>query len=149
MNANDATVAVVGVGTILQAIRVGRIGMGYLLIMGPSGAFIAVCITVIAEGGPAMLATLVAISAFVPLVLFWRLSLFQRLLTPTIVGTVIMLIPITIMPAVFNLLSAPGTPAPAAPLSALVTLLIISGVALKATGVLASGRRLSVLSSAR
>ncbi len=131
-----ATVAIVGVGTILQAIRIGRIGMGYLLIMGPSGAFVAVCITAITEGGPAMLATLVAISAFVPLALSWRLSLFQRLLTPTIVGTVIMLIPITIMPAVFNLLSAPGTPAPAAPLSALVTLLIISGIALKATGVL-------------
>ena len=131
-----ATVAVVGISTILQAVRIGRIGAGFVLVMGPSGAFIAVCITAITEGGPAMLATLVAISAFVPLVLSWRLSLFQRLLTPTIVGTVIMLIPITIMPAVFNLLSAPGTPAPAAPLSALVTLLIISGIALKATGVL-------------
>lgn len=131
-----ATVAVGGVATILQAARIGRIGMGYLLIMGPSGAFIAVCITAVAEGGPALLATLVVISSFVPLVLSWRLSLFQRFLTPAIAGTIIMLIPITIMPAIFNLLPAPGGPALAAPLSALVTLLIISGITLKATGVL-------------
>ncbi|MXW64988.1 MAG: hypothetical protein F4Y00_08720 [Bacteroidetes bacterium SB0662_bin_6] len=131
-----ATVAVGGVATILQAARIGRIGMGYLLIMGPSGAFIAVCITAVAEGGPALLATLVVISSFVPLVLSWRLSLFQRFLTPAIAGTIIMLIPITIMPAIFNLLPVPGAPALAAPLSAFVTLLIISGITLKATGVL-------------
>ena len=131
-----ATVAVGGVATILQAARIGRIGMGYLLIMGPSGAFIAVCITAVTEGGPALLATLVVISSFVPLVLSWRLSLFQRFLTPAIAGTIIMLIPITIMPAIFNLLPVPGAPALAAPLSALVTLLIISGITLKATGVL-------------
>jgi NCS2 family nucleobase:cation symporter-2/xanthine permease XanP len=83
-----------------------------------------------------MLATLVVISSFVPLVLSHRLSLFQRLLTPTVAGTVIMLIPITIMPPIFNLLSAPGAPAFAAPLSALATIIIISGIALKATGVL-------------
>ena len=132
----SATVVVGGVATILQSIRIGRIGMGYLLIMGPSGAFIAVCITAITEGGPAMLATLVVISSFVPLVLSHRLSLFQRLLTPTVAGTVIMLIPITIMPPIFNLLSAPGAPAFAAPLSAFATIIIISGIALKATGVL-------------
>ncbi len=131
-----ATVAVGGVATILQAIRIGRIGMGYLLIMGPSGAFIAICITAVIEGGPALLATLVVISSFVPLVLSWRLSLFQRFLTPAIAGTIIMLIPITIMPAIFNLLSVPGAPALAAPLSAFITLLIISGITLKATGVL-------------
>ncbi len=131
-----ATVAVGGVATILQAVRIGRIGMGYLLVMGPSGAFIAVCITAVSEGGPAMLATLVVISSFVPIVLSWRLSLFQRFLTPAIAGTIIMLIPITIMPAIFDLLSAPGAPALAAPLSALVTLSVISGITLKATGVL-------------
>ena len=131
-----ATVAVGGLATMLQAVRLGRIGMGYLLIMGPSGAFIAVCIAAVAEGGPALLATLVVISSFVPLVLSWRLSLFQRFLTPAIAGTIIMLIPITIMPAIFNLLSAPGAPALASPLSASVTLLVISGITLKAAGAL-------------
>ena len=110
-------VAVGGAATILQAVRIGRIGMGYILAMGPSAAFIAVCITAVAEGGPAMLATLVVITSLVPLVLSYRLSLFQRLLTPTVAGTVIMLIPITVMPAILNLLSAtpPGTPGPICP----------------------------------
>lgn len=131
-------VAVGGAATILQAFRIGRIGMGYILAMGPSAAFIAVSITAVAEGGPAMLATLVVITSFVPLVLSHRLSLFQRLLTPTVAGTVIMLIPITVMPAILNLLSAtpPGTPVLSAPLSALATIIIISGIALKATGAL-------------
>ena len=42
------------------------------------------------------------------------------------------------MPAILNLLSAtpPGTPALSAPLSALATIIIISGIALKATGAL-------------
>ena len=60
----SAAVAVSGVTTVLQAIRVGRIGAGYVLAMGTSGAFIAICVTAIAEGGPAMLATLVVLSSF-------------------------------------------------------------------------------------
>ncbi len=129
-------VAIGGAATMLQAARIGRIGAGYILAMGPSAAFISVCITAVAEGGPGMLAPLVVITAFVPLLLSWRLSLFQRLLTPTVAGTVIMLIPITVMPAILNLLSAtpPDAPALAAPLSALATILIISGLALKGTG---------------
>ncbi len=129
-------VAIGGAATMLQAARIGRIGAGYILAMGPSAAFISVCITAVAEGGPGMLAPLVVITAFVPLLLSWRLSLFQRLLTPTVAGTVIMLIPITVMPAILNLLSAtpPDAPALAAPLSALATILIISGLALKGIG---------------
>ena len=121
------SVVVSGISTILQAVRVGRIGAGYVLLMGTSGAFIAICITAIAEGGPAMLATLVIISSLFQFVLARRLSLFRRVLTPTVAGTVIMLIPVTVMPIIFDLLGRvpDGTPAEAAPLSALVTLLII------------------------
>ena len=52
-----AALAVSGFTTVIQAIRVGRIGAGYPLLMGTSGAFIAVSVTALAEGGPAMLAT--------------------------------------------------------------------------------------------
>ena len=54
-----ASVAISGVSTLTQAVRLGRIGAGYVPLMGTSGAFIAVCITAIAQGGPALLATLV------------------------------------------------------------------------------------------
>ena len=54
-----ATVAVSGAATVLQAFRLGRFGTGHVLVMGSSGASIAVCIAALSEGGPALLATLV------------------------------------------------------------------------------------------
>ncbi len=133
-----AAIAICGATTILQAVRVGRFGAGYVLLMGTSGAFIAVCIAALAQGGPAMLATMVFISSLFQFALSERLSLFRRVLTPTVAGTVIMLIAVTVMPIVFNMLKeAPkGAPALAAPLSALVTVLAIVGIALKVTGAL-------------
>ena len=132
------TVAICGATTVLQSIRTGRIGSGHVLIMGASGAFIAVCINAVAAGGPALLATLVVISSLVPLLISVRLALFQRILTPTVSGTVIMLIPVTVMPAVFKLLGdVPADSAPlAAPLSAFAAVLVIAAVALKASGAL-------------
>ena len=112
-----AAVIVSGATTILQAVRLGRIGAGYVLLMGTSGAFISVCITAIAEGGPAMLATLVVISSLFQFALASRLSLFRRIFTPTVAGTVIMLIPVAVMPIIFKMLGdvPEGTPAAAAP----------------------------------
>ena len=133
-----AAVAVCGVTTMLQAIRIGRIGAGYVLITNAAGASIAVSVAAIAEGGPAMLATLLLVSSFVPIVFSSRLALFRRILTPTVSGTVIMLIPVTVIPIVFGMLTdvPDGSPVLAAPLSALATLLVITGIALRATGVM-------------
>ena len=39
-----AALIVSGATTVLQAVRVGRMGAGHVLIMGTSGAFIAVCV---------------------------------------------------------------------------------------------------------
>ena len=85
-----------------------------------------------------MLATLVVVSSVVPLALSARLSLLRRILTPTVTGTVIMLIPVTVMSHVFNMLKdvPDGVPAVAAPLSAFATVLVIAGSVLKGTGVL-------------
>ena len=133
-----AAVAVSGVTTVLQAVRVGRVGAGYVLMMGTSGAFIAVCVTAIAEGGPAMLATLVVISSLFQFALSARLSLLRRILTPTVAGTVIMLIAVTVMPIIFDMLTQvpAGTPPSAAPVCVLATALVIVGIALKARGAL-------------
>ena len=133
-----AAVAVSGVTTVLQAVRVGRVGAGYVLLMGTSGAFIAVCVTAIAEGGPAMLATLVVVSSLFQFALSARLSLLRRILTPTVAGTVIMLIAVTVMPIVFDMLTQVPADAPpaAAPVCAVATALVIVAIALKATGAL-------------
>ena len=131
-----ATVAVSGLTTALQAFRLGRFGGGHVLLMGASAAFISVSITAVAEGGPALLATLVIITAVVPLLLSWRLAQVQRIVTPAVAGTVIMLIPITVLPAVGDLLTSvpAGSPAAGAPLSALATVAVITTLTLKAPG---------------
>ena len=128
------TVAVSGVATVLQALRIGRVGAGYVLTTGPAAAFIGICVTALAEGGPGVLAVLVIVSSLLPLAISARLSLFRRFLTPTIVGTVNMLIPATVLPVVFGRLTdvPEGVPGPAAPLTAAATVLVISVIHLKA-----------------
>ena len=133
-----AGVAVCGATTVLQAVRFGQVGSGYVLLMSISGASIAVSISALAQGGAAMLATLVVVSSLVPLALSTRLSLLRRILTPTVTGTVIMLIPVTVMPYVFDLLKdvPERVTDVAAPLSALATVFVITGIVLKGTAVL-------------
>ena len=88
--------------------------------MGPAGAFIAVSAAAVEAGGPALLATLVVVSSLLPFALAMKLPSMQRLLTPTVSATMLMLIPVTVMPSVLSLLAeAPlGAHQLAAPLSA-------------------------------
>ena len=131
-----AALLVSGITTMVQARRIWRFGSGYILLMGTSGAFIAVSVTALAEGGPALLATLVATSALFQFLLASRLSLLRRIITPTVAGTVIMLIAVTVMPLVLDLAeSVPaGASVAAGPTTALVTLAVTMVIVLRATG---------------
>ncbi len=131
-------VIICGVVTILQAIRIGRIGAGFILITGTSGASIAVCSSALSEGGPTLLAVLMLILALFQFLFSARLSLFRQILTPTVMGTVIMLTPVTVMPVIFDQLNnvPVGLPAVAAPLSAIVTLVVVLIIVLKARATL-------------
>ena len=99
-----AAMLISGLTTALQAFRVGRIGAGHVLIMGTSGAFMAVCIAALVNGGPGLMATLIVSSSIVQFILGARLSLMRRVFTPAVTGTVIMLIAATIMPILGGLL---------------------------------------------
>ncbi|MDE2670172.1 MAG: hypothetical protein OXI51_11010 [Chloroflexota bacterium] len=129
-----AALVVSGVTTVLQAIRVGRVGAGHVLIMGTSGAFIAVCVAAMVEGGPALMATLIIISALFQFALAARLSLLRRIFTPVVSGTVIMLIAATVMPIVFDTMTtAPeNTSGAAAPLAAAATIVTVAVLVLRA-----------------
>ncbi len=131
-----AALLISGACTILQATRFGRIGAGHILIMGTSGAFIAVCVTALAEGGPGLLATLVIMSSLFQFALSTRLSLLRRIITPVVSGTVIALIAVTIMPILFNMLDEkPADASPlSTPVSAAVTLFATVMLALLARG---------------
>ena len=132
-----AAVVVSGITTVIQAVRIGRIGAGHVLCMGTSGAFIAICVAAIAEGGPAMLATLVVVSSLFQFILSQRLSLFRKIFSPIVAGVVIMMIPVTVIPIVLNNLEkVPEGASPlAAPLCAAFTIIVVLAIALKAKGI--------------
>ena len=129
-----AAAVITGTTTIIQVLRVGRVGAGYVLLMGTSGSFIAICISAMLEGGPALMATLIIVSSLFQFLLSVRLSLLRRILTPVVTGTVIMLIPVSITPVVFRMLGdvPDGFPESSAPASVLATLLVTIVIALKA-----------------
>ncbi|MCY3896692.1 MAG: hypothetical protein OXG17_09525 [Chloroflexi bacterium] len=129
-----AALLVSGVSTILQAVRVGRIGSGHILFMGTSGAFIAVCIGALSVGGPATMASLVVISSLIQFLLASRLALLRRIFTPAVTGTVIMLIAVTIVPLLFDALAdvPEGSSDAAAPVAALLTLSTVVALVLRA-----------------
>ncbi len=131
-----AALAISGVTTVIQAVRIGRVGSGHVLLMGTSAAFIAVCVAALVEGGPGLLATLVTVSALFQFGLATKLSLLRRILTPTVCGTVIMLIPVTLMPIMFGMLTdvPDGSSPSAAPVSVVVTLVVTVAVTLRASG---------------
>ncbi len=128
-----AALVISGITTVLQAVRVGRVGAGHVLVMGTSGAFIAVCVAALVKGGPSTMASLVVISSLFQFLLAARLSLLRRIFTPVVSGTVIMLIAATVMPIVFGTLTdAPeGTPTAAAPAAAAATLVTVAALVLR------------------
>ena len=128
-----AALLISGITTVLQAVRVGRVGAGHVLIMGTSGAFIAVCVTALVQGGPATMASLIIVSSLFQFALAARLSLLRRILTPVVSGTVIMLIAVTVMPIVFDTLGdvPDGTSRAAAPAAAVATLVTVSALVLR------------------
>ncbi len=129
-----AALLVSGVTTVLQAVRVGRVGSGHVLIMGTSGAFIAVCVSALMEAGPATMASLILVSSLIQFLLAARLSLLRRIFTPVVSGTVIMLIAATVMPVVFDTLhqGPEDVSSAAAPISAIVTLVVVAVLVLRA-----------------
>ena len=129
-----AALLISGITTVLQSARLWRIGAGHILMMGTSGAFFAVCVAALIQGGPALMASLVVVSALFQFALAARLSFLRGIFTPVVSGTVIMLIAATIMPIVYDMVSdAPeGTESFAPPLVAIVTMLIIVVLVLRA-----------------
>ena len=67
-----------GVTTVIQAARVGRIGSGYLLLMGSSSAYLAICVAALERGGGGLLGSLIIVSSLFQFMLAAKLSLFRR-----------------------------------------------------------------------
>ena len=97
-----ASLLIAGAVSALQAFPVFRFGAGYVLVTGSTAAAIAITIDALAAGGAALLCTLTIVAALIQFVLSYRISMFRRIITPTVSGIVLMLIPITVAPLVFQ-----------------------------------------------
>ena len=133
-----ASLLVAGAVTALNAFPLRRLGAGYVLVTGTTAAAIAVSVDALAAGGPALLATLMIASALFQLLFSFRISMFRRVLTRTVSGTILMLIPVTITPIVFGRITeVPAGQAPSSGIAcAFVTVVLIVLAAFK------GGRRL-------
>ncbi len=129
-----AALLVSGATTVLQAARLGRIGAGHVLMMGTSGAFIAVCVAALVTAGPATMASLIVVSSLFQFAMAARLSLLRRIFTPVVSGTVIMLIAATVFPIIFGMLTdvPEGSSSTAAPIVTIATLVTVLALVLRA-----------------
>ena len=116
-----------GIGDILQTFRFWRFGSGYSLSVVSASAFIAICISALVAGGPALLSSLIVASALIQFVFISRLSWLRRVISPLVAGTVLMLLASTIITVVLSRLSdlPEGAPPVAAPILAGTTLFIL------------------------
>ena len=132
-----ASLIVVGVSTLLQVRRLGPVGAGAVLPMFTAAFAIPFCITAVVDGGPATLTTLVLVSAGLQLVISRWLFILRRLVTPTVGGTVMMILSITLASVVFGLLDEASEAEPvSAPLTALATLVVVGALTFRGTAVL-------------
>ncbi len=132
-----ASLVVVGVATLLQVRKVGPVGAGAVLPMFTAAVSIPFCITAVVDGGPGTLTTLVLVTAATQLVISKWLFILRRIVTPTVGGTVMMILSITLASVVFALLDRASEVEPvAAPLTALATLIIVAALTLRSSAVL-------------
>ena len=99
------SLVVCGLGTICQTFQIWRFGSGYPIGVSNGSAYIAVCISALSAGGPAMLSSLIIVSALFQFALVSRLSLLRRIITPLVSGAVLMLLSATIMSVLFSRVS--------------------------------------------
>ncbi|MCY4129348.1 MAG: purine/pyrimidine permease [Gammaproteobacteria bacterium] len=128
-----ATMIICGAVMVLHARPIGRFGSGYVTALCPPTAAIAVTADALAFGGLTLLAALTFTAAVVQFAFALRISLLRRLLTPTVSGTALMLIPVTVFPVIFGMFDdLPASHSNAvAPVCAGVAILVIGGINLK------------------
>ena len=122
-----SALVVCGIGSILQTFRFWRFGSGYSLSISSASAFIAICISALLAGGPALLSSLIVASSLIQFVFISRLSWLRRVISPVVAGTVLMLLASTVITVVLSRLSdlPEGAPPVAAPILAGTTLFIL------------------------
>ena len=126
-----ATLIIVGAMMVLQAAKIGRLGGGHLVICGVTTNYIAVSVIALSEGGPTMVASLVVLSGIFYCAIGMWLPLLRKIITPTVAGTVLMLIAAVTLPFAIDLINEVPESAPpyagtvAAGITALLTVALV------------------------
>ena len=95
------------------------------------------CITAVVDGGPATLMTLVIVAAVIQLIISKWLFILRRIVRPTVGGTIMMILSITLASVVFSLLDEASKIDPEeAPLTALATMVIVAALMLRGSAAL-------------
>ena len=89
---------IVAIITALHASKITRLGAGHLVIVGVTPTYIPLYALALHEGGLAMLASLMVVSALFFFAIATRLPQLRRVITPTVSGTVLMLIAVMVLP---------------------------------------------------
>lgn len=106
-----AAIIVSSISTLIQVLRFGPIGSGYVLFMGTSGAFIACSLAAVKLGGFALVGTMCLLAAPLMFLFSYLLRFARNILTPAVGGVVIMLVSVNLIPITMQLWTGyPGTP---------------------------------------
>lgn len=129
-----ATLIIVGLMMVLQAVKIGRMGGGHVVVCGVTTNYIAVSVIALAEGGPTMVASLIVLSAVFYCAIAMWLPLLRKIITPTVAGTVLMLIAAITLPFAIDLINKvpEGAPSFAGTVTAGITVLLIAALVLRA-----------------
>ena len=122
--------------TALQAFQLRRFGAGHIALAWPAAMFIAIMVMTISTAGLGTFASLMVVCSVLQVALAWWLPTLRRIITPTVSGTVTMLIAVSVLPIAFDSVGdlPAGAPSAAGPVIAGVTLLVSVIVTLRATG---------------
>lgn len=133
-----ASLLVVGISTLIQVRRIGPIGAGAVLPMFTAAFSIPFCITALVDGGPTTLMALILVSAMVQLAVSKWLFILRRIVTPTVGGTVMMILSLTLASVVFGMLNRASETDAAGPtlLTALITLVLVAVLTLRGSTLL-------------
>ena len=93
-----ASLVIGGTVTALQATTLGRLGSGYILLMGPAAPFMAVCVLAVTEGGFPLMSSLIVAASLVQFALAFWLAQLRRIITPVVAGVAFMVISASAMP---------------------------------------------------
>ena len=90
--------ALCGLSTILHSFQFWRFGSARLVVTNFNVPFLAISALALARGGPGLLASLIVVSTLLQFLLTARLASLRRIFTPTVSGTVVMLVAVSAVP---------------------------------------------------